>query len=78
MARKWSFAQAARALIVAVLLAGCASLPEAACPPVKRYDRVFAQAFADQLAALSLPENWAIAEALSDYYVLRRMAEACR
>jgi hypothetical protein len=35
-------------------------------------------AVADQLMVLPLPENWAIAEALSDYYVLRQTARACK
>jgi hypothetical protein len=62
-----------------VLLAGaCAdAVPAPACPPVKAYEPEFQAAFADQLERLPLPDYWALAEALADYWLLRRLAERC-
>lgn len=75
----WSSVFAKAAFSAALFLLGACStdLPNA-CPPIRHYDEAFTEAFADQLEALPLPRNWAIVEALSDYYVLRRTARACR
>ena len=64
------------AAALAFLLAGCASPPYQACPPVREYDQAFTQAFIAELTALP-PDYPTIAEALSDYYTLRQMAKIC-
>ena len=75
----WSSVFARAAFSAALfLLAACSTELPNACPPVREYDEAFTVAFADQLMVLPLPENWAIAEALSDYYVLRQTARACK
>lgn len=65
-------------LALAILLAGCASNLPSACPPVKQYDADFTAAFGEQLEQMPPLQYWAVIETLKDYYVLRRMAEACR
>lgn len=68
------------AIIMAALaiLMGCAwEPPSAACPQLKDYTPEFNGALADQLGALPMPQNWAIVEAVGDYYLLRKLAREC-
>jgi hypothetical protein len=74
----WTACVRAGCSAVLLLVAACATLEApSACPPIKAYDLEFNAAFANQLDRLPLPEYWAIAEALNDYYLLRRLAERC-
>ena len=78
-ARCWT-QQAAALAAAMILLNGCArvdfEVESGACPPVVEYSRAEQALIAAQLAAM--PEGALILDWLSDYFVLRDQARACR
>lgn len=57
------------------LLIGCATRGSS-CPPVVEYDQAESVRLADEIDRL--PADSIIPEIITEYWVLRRMAKACR
>lgn len=58
------------------LLTACATPIADGCPPVPEYDAAFRDRLADEIMAL--PDGTATEVALTDYFVMRDQAGACR